>query len=614
MACKSDFVLNDHRFLETISCPLKLPFLLEDSKLAERPPVFRQMNKLRLRDAVALQFKNCKRTSDDFLSAARETESWLKEPEVAICGAVIQNDGMVTRIPILVKKDDHYTIIQVHGKLLKRAGSAALPDPVNKRSTAGIALKAAYRAEILSRVLPGVSVDAHLFFPQKSFFATENDLNRFNRDASNVETVFQDLFTKVDATVAMNSVRNKLPAIAVHPEFEGLQIREAIEKIIEYKRGDNFLVELHSACLYCPFRKSKKGTEGCWEKNFKNEGIKNSELHVPDLMGTGNSDLMQRGVNFQEEIQISDGFHEFELMKQHGGRDISIRQRRNLQILRAKGKTNPILWIKKDAHRLGSFRFPLHFIDFEAATYAIPMRKGDRPYVPLCFQFSCHTLKEDGTLRHSGWLHSEPESANLHADFSARLLEIPAISRGTIVHYSPFEKQAVQRIMGEFQRDKNRYNSEIEMLKTFLTGVDQSGNERFADLSEYIRRYYYNSFMTSSLSLKETLESALKLEQIGSFKIRTHERSDKITSRNEFIGQVYPYQKVQNKGTAIMDGSTAMHAWIAQKNGLLTKEVSNETNRLLHAYCEIDSLAMVFLYKHLLRHMNRDPEEDTILF
>src|SRR5690554_8020285 len=111
------FFLNDHRFLEAVSCPLKLPFLLQDSELAGRPPVFRQKNKLRLRDAVALQFENRRQTSDSFVTAAKETKEWLREPEVAICGAVIQSGNLLARIPVLVKNADHLTIVQVHGKL-----------------------------------------------------------------------------------------------------------------------------------------------------------------------------------------------------------------------------------------------------------------------------------------------------------------------------------------------------------------------------------------------------------------------------------------------------------------------------------------------------------------
>src|SRR5690625_3084794 len=122
MADLSEFRLNDHRFLETITCPLKLPFLLDNSPLSERPPVFRLMNILRLRDAIAMRLEGCQQTSDDTGRAARETEKWLLEPETAICGALLEVDGLTTRIPTVGKKQEHYTFIQVQGKLRKRSG------------------------------------------------------------------------------------------------------------------------------------------------------------------------------------------------------------------------------------------------------------------------------------------------------------------------------------------------------------------------------------------------------------------------------------------------------------------------------------------------------------
>ena len=613
MADLSEFRLNDHRFLETITCPLKLPFLLDNSPLSERPPVFRQMNKLRLRDAIAMRFEGCKQTSDDTGRAARETEKWLLEPEIAICGALLEVDGLMTRIPILVKKQDHYTIIQVHGKLRKRSGRG-LPDPEMSRTTAGMIIKAAYRFEILNRLLPDAKVDVHLYFPQKSFFSPVNNLNKLHKEGEDFAPLYQELFTRIDAGERVTTVRNRLPAIAVHPEFEGLSVGQAIDKIETIAQREIVGIKRHRGCGPCTFRKSRKGHTGCWEKNFTDKKIRRGELHVPELMGAGNSELLQNDVFYQEEVEVGDRIRDGEYLSQLGGPMITIQQRRLLQILRAKEKPSPLIWVKKDAQRLWSVRFPIHFIDFEAATYAIPLRRGDRPYTPLCFQFSCHTLREDGSLEHHEWLHSEPDSENLHSEFAERLLDIPDIFDGTIMHYSPFERQAIQRLMGEFQRDRSRFQREIGLLDTFLSGRGLQGSSRFIDLSEYIRRYYYNSYMGGSLSLKEVLESVLVLEQNVPFKIRSTAEAVQFIVRTEFIGELSPYQMVQNSEMAIMDGSSAMHAWIAQKNGAVENVVSEEINRLLRAYCELDSLAMVFLFRHLLRNISRDQETDTILY
>ena len=44
------------------------------------------------------------------------------------------------------------------------------------------------------------------------------------------------------------------------------------------------------------------------------------------------------------------------------------------------------------------WEFPLHFIDFETCMIAIPFHKNRTPYEQIAFQFSCHTLYEDGKM------------------------------------------------------------------------------------------------------------------------------------------------------------------------------------------------------------------------
>src|SRR5690625_5741967 len=94
-------------------------------------------------------------------------------------------------------------------------------------------------------------------------------------------------------------------------------------------------------------------------------------------MGAVNSELLQNIVFYQEEVEVGDRIRDGEYLSQLGGPMITIQQRRLLQILRAKEKPSPLIWVKKDAQRLWSVRFPIHFIDFEAATYAID-RKSTR--------------------------------------------------------------------------------------------------------------------------------------------------------------------------------------------------------------------------------------------
>jgi len=46
------------------------------------------------------------------------------------------------------------------------------------------------------------------------------------------------------------------------------------------------------------------------------------------------------------------------------------------------------------------WEWPLHFIDFETATPALPYSAGRAPFELIAFQFSHHVLHADGVLEH----------------------------------------------------------------------------------------------------------------------------------------------------------------------------------------------------------------------
>ena len=50
---------------------------------------------------------------------------------------------------------------------------------------------------------------------------------------------------------------------------------------------------------------------------------------------------------------------------------------------------------------MDKWKFPLNFIDFETSMSALPFNKGRRPYEQIAFQFSHHTVNEDGIIRHA---------------------------------------------------------------------------------------------------------------------------------------------------------------------------------------------------------------------
>ncbi|TVR16132.1 MAG: DUF2779 domain-containing protein [Balneolaceae bacterium] len=603
---RSERVIKDHFFLETLRCPLKYSFLISEDYPDASRPVYRQRNKLNIRDAVATLFTNVRHTSNETAVALKETRKWLTDDDIAICGAVLQAGFFLTRIPILVKRGDEFTVIQIHGKLRKRT-SASNIDKVGLNSAENsYLLKAAYRMEVLRQCYPAGSVKAEFYFPRKDFRAGLELLNRhvlLKEKPSELKENFNDLFMKVTAGRGADELSEQLPAAVVHKQFAGKRlgvVMNEIEKIVT--SGTPPAVERSRECKYCNYRLQHDRTLSCWSKHFKDVAMKKPGNHTFDLIGHGNSDLCDKQIWYCEQIEISDGFSSFENIQAHGGPNITMQQRRNLQILRSKGETIPLLWVKEGMQRIKNLKFPLHFLDFEASTYAIPMKRGDIPYKPVYFQFSGITLFDDGNFELNEWLDTDPDNPDPHEQFADELVKIPGIFEGTIIQYSPFEKQAVSRLISDLQRNSMLHAGRIDSLISIRNGLKDF--DHFFDLSDWIRNYYFNKYQENGLGLKQVLESVRKLEKEATIINNDEGPILKMLSKNDELKALFQgssYESIQENGSGIVDGSSAMNAWISLKSGLLAPKEELSVQNVLRKYCTLDAYALLYLYIHMLK-------------
>lgn len=91
--------------------------------------------------------------------------------------------------------------------------------------------------------------------------------------------------------------------------------------------------------------------------------------------------------------------------------------------------------------RMDAWEYPLHFLDYETFSYAIPQFDGVRPFQQMCFQYSLHTIDAPGEpIRHSEYLarHDEP---NPPLALAEHLRNAMSGDIGTVfVWYESFEK------------------------------------------------------------------------------------------------------------------------------------------------------------------------------
>ena len=129
---------------------------------------------------------------------------------------------------------------------------------------------------------------------------------------------------------------------------------------------------------------------------------------------------------------------------------------------------------------MSRWRFPLHFVDFEGSRVAIPFNSGNRPYEQITFQFSCHSLYENGDIKHSEWIKKEPgEFPNF--EFIRALKDVLDKDDGTIFRFADYENTVLREIHGQLENAKPKafdYSRIMDWIDTITKWNDSPDAKR----------------------------------------------------------------------------------------------------------------------------------------
>jgi predicted RecB family nuclease len=164
-------------------------------------------------------------------------------------------------------------------------------------------------------------------------------------------------------------------------------------------------------------------------------------------------------------------------------RGLSLHQRRALEAIRTGERfCDPAI-----REVLAGAAFPVHFIDFETITPALPLHPGTRPYDTLPVQWSDHVLRGDGTLDHHEYL--DDGRADPRREFAESLLRTLG-AEGTVVVYSGYEESRL---------------ADLAAWLPDLAGQISRVRARLLDLLSVIRSHVYDRAFNGSFSLKSVL-------------------------------------------------------------------------------------------------------------
>jgi hypothetical protein len=319
---------------------------------------------------------------------------------------------------------------------------------------------------------------------------------------------------------------------------------------------------------------------------------------------------------------------------------MSASQRQWEQVLQVKNNTKEPLVIHEGlAPALLSLNYPLHFIDFETMTAAIPFNRGRRPYEQIAFQFSHHILHKDGLVEHvDQYINTEP-GVFPNFDFLRALMKSLSNDNGTILRYSAHENTVLCQIYEQLKysdvKDKDNLCDFIKKI-TYKKAPDDKafiwkGERNMVDLWEMVKYYYLHPLMCGSNSIKNVLPAVLSESAYLKNKyckpiygarggIKSLNFNNWTWVKTDDTGIVIdPYKQLPNvfseydretldllldDDTAIANGATAMTAYAKMQFTEMSVQERERITSALLKYCELDTLAMVMIVEHWLELVN----------
>jgi hypothetical protein len=631
--------LTKSKFVRALDCPTKLYYkqhkeyksTLEDNDfmqaLAEGGLQVGELAKLYFpggHDIPMMQEKS---------KSLSETDALLQQDEVTIYEAAIQHMQCFVLVDVLQKKGNRLDLIEVKSKSWEpdeRFTYQNRDDIYSKWQP--YLFDVAFQTWVARRAYPDYQIEPYLMLIDKTQQATIDGLHQYFKigeengrsevkvkDGVTQEELGDQILRKVHVGEYVEQILNGKGREPEH-ELEAAGFEEWIQTLSEFLQADKkYPVTTGNKCKNCEYRISpdklsngeKSGFAECWKQDHQWSDEELSEPHVFDIWNdhrTGK--YLDQDVYHMEEL--IPGMLRANPDKLYEQTEWDYGQRQTVQIMKATAHHDQEEAVLAGLFQeMDSWNYPLHFIDFEAVTPAIPFHKGQKPYKKTPFQFSCHTIYEDGSLEHSAeWIEDTPGKFPCF-DFVRELKKCLEGDNGSVFMYHHFENTVLNDIIDLL---KERQPDDADELIQWIETVTRDGEREMIDQQRMIVNYYYSPYMESSNSIKDVLPAVLnespRLKKIYSQPYSGLSIKDKVLlDMDEETGKVLsPYKLLDPIGFGIpdhetgeeyiADGGTAMMAWSRMQFDDVSSEEREATFNALLKYCELDTLAMVMIHQH----------------
>lgn len=538
------------------------------------------------------------------------TQEELKKENVTLFEAAIKFKNFFVRIDILKKTGNVVELIEVKAKSIDSNTQNNLwqkskknQNKLNSKYT-GYIYDVAFQAHVLKSAYPDFVVNSFLMCTNKDKLATVDGLNQkflIKREGERKSTVVrigdtslaalgESILTKLDLNEAVFKIHQGLEETEV---FGDMKFKEAAEFFADhYVRDEKIKPVVSKNCKGCEFQSDdgelKSGFKECWKECHS---LKDKDFEKPfhfNVWRRPGSIPEER--LFMEEIEMTDF-----TVKAGDGDGLSWSQRQWLQIEKVKNGDETEYKDQDGINRaFATYKYPLHFIDFETCMTPIPFNKGRKPYEQIAFQFSHHIMYEDGTYEHAGeWIEVTPGKFP-NFDFVRALKKQLEKDSGTIFRYSNHENTVLNQI---FEQLVDSDEPDKVDLMTFIKSItydrdeDWIGPRNMVDLLDIVIKFYFHPSTGGSNSIKYVLPAILKAQ-------------GKEGNPYKDLPPVFDQYDRETldllmQDEDIQDGGAALIAYRLMQFSVMSDEERRKIKEALLRYCKLDTEAMVWLFQYL---------------
>ena len=650
-------VLSKSRFKLGLECPNKLYFTNDNTfankkahdsflkSLAEGGFQVEKLARLHYENGVFIDAE-----SFEYEKAVQLTNEALLQENAIIYEGAFLVDGYYVRCDIIEKIGNKIRLIEVKAKSFDPTNDYLFIGKNGKlvSSWKPYLFDLAFQKKVVQMTFPNFEVEAYLMMADKTKKASIDGLNQLFRIPKNsdpridiikkvtrIEEIGQSVLSEINVDNIINSIiENRFSY------YENLNFSEAMHLFrdaYQEKKYLNWPLKF-STCKGCEFKSSQdekqKGFKSGFEHCFKEQlNWRNSDFNRPNAMEIWNF----RGGNLIEENRLFlEDLSEDDFKVNPSADKISTTERQWIQVEKARTADSSV-YVEKEGLKteMSKWTFPLHFIDFETSTVALPFTAGRSPYEQVAFQFSHHIYNEDSTIEHRTEFISNTSGEFPNFIFARALRKALMVDNGSIFRFATHENSILNAIIQQLKASNEEDKEEvISFLKTITISKKDSietwsGERKMIDLNAIIKEYYFNPYTKGSNSIKAVLPASLNssvflknkyvnsLDQINVSSKNFNGNHVWLSMKNDEL--VNPYKmlpplyegwendekyKTISEIENIADGGEALNAYAKlQYEDMTEKERSEITSGLLK-YCELDTLAMVMIYEHLKELIN----------